>query len=107
METRQYLVGDLITMQLMRREKGALVALPSSQWVKLEEPIKLGGKTHMRTRTRSLPTGVQELDPQALWPSSRSCGAPHWLCCVLSALNFKGQCVQLLGCEAHIVQLGA
>ncbi|XP_048856291.1 RING finger protein 10 isoform X1 [Brienomyrus brachyistius] len=42
METRQYLVGDLITMQLMRREKGALVALPSSQWVKLEEPIKLG-----------------------------------------------------------------
>uniref|UniRef100_A0A3B3QUY3 E3 ubiquitin-protein ligase RNF10 n=1 Tax=Paramormyrops kingsleyae TaxID=1676925 RepID=A0A3B3QUY3_9TELE len=47
METRQYLVGDLITMQLMRREKGALVALPSSQWVKLEEPIKLGGETHI------------------------------------------------------------
>lgn len=43
METRQYLVGDVITMRLMRREKGVLVALPSSQWVKVEEPIRLGG----------------------------------------------------------------
>ncbi|XP_041720568.2 RING finger protein 10 isoform X1 [Coregonus clupeaformis] len=42
METRQYAVGDLITMCLMRREKGALVAMPSSQWVKVEEPILLG-----------------------------------------------------------------
>ncbi|KAI1900722.1 hypothetical protein AGOR_G00052820 [Albula goreensis] len=42
METRQYLVGDVITMRLMRREKGVLVALPSSQWVKVEEPIRLG-----------------------------------------------------------------
>ncbi|KAG7480593.1 hypothetical protein MATL_G00057880 [Megalops atlanticus] len=42
METRQYLVGDLITMRLMRREKGVLVALPSLQWVKVEEPIRLG-----------------------------------------------------------------
>ncbi|KAJ8379451.1 hypothetical protein SKAU_G00002290 [Synaphobranchus kaupii] len=42
METRQYLVGDVITMRLMRREKGVLVALPSSQWVKVEEPIHLG-----------------------------------------------------------------
>uniref|UniRef100_A0A8D0CN00 E3 ubiquitin-protein ligase RNF10 n=1 Tax=Scleropages formosus TaxID=113540 RepID=A0A8D0CN00_SCLFO len=42
METRQYLVGDLITMRLMRREKGVLVALPSTQWVKVEEPIHLG-----------------------------------------------------------------
>ncbi|KAJ8263279.1 hypothetical protein COCON_G00157360 [Conger conger] len=42
METRQYLVGDVITMRLMRREKGVLVALPSSQWVKVEEPILLG-----------------------------------------------------------------
>ncbi|CAL9708637.1 unnamed protein product [Knipowitschia caucasica] len=42
METRQYMVGDIITMRLMRREKGALVALPSSQWVKVEEPIQYG-----------------------------------------------------------------
>lgn len=44
METRQYAVGDLITMRLMRREKGALVAMPSSQWVKVEEPILFGGE---------------------------------------------------------------
>ncbi|XP_036434142.1 RING finger protein 10 isoform X1 [Colossoma macropomum] len=42
METRQYVPGDLITMRLMRREKGVLVALPSSQWVKVEEPIRFG-----------------------------------------------------------------
>uniref|UniRef100_A0A8C5B6Z5 E3 ubiquitin-protein ligase RNF10 n=1 Tax=Gadus morhua TaxID=8049 RepID=A0A8C5B6Z5_GADMO len=40
METRQYVVGDLISMRLMRREKGALVAMPSSQWVKVEEPVR-------------------------------------------------------------------
>ncbi|XP_059193594.1 RING finger protein 10 [Centropristis striata] len=42
METRQYVVGDTITMRLMRREKGALVAMPSSQWVKVEEPVRFG-----------------------------------------------------------------
>uniref|UniRef100_A0A3Q2R217 E3 ubiquitin-protein ligase RNF10 n=1 Tax=Fundulus heteroclitus TaxID=8078 RepID=A0A3Q2R217_FUNHE len=42
METKQYLVGDVITMRLMRREKGALVAMPSSQWVKVEEPVRFG-----------------------------------------------------------------
>lgn len=42
METRQYVSGDIITMHLMRREKGVLVALPSSQWVKVEEPIRIG-----------------------------------------------------------------
>lgn len=42
METRQYMVGDVITMRLMRREKGALVAMPSSQWVKVEEPVRYG-----------------------------------------------------------------
>ncbi|XP_035392054.1 RING finger protein 10 isoform X1 [Electrophorus electricus] len=42
METRQYVSGDLITMRLMRREKGVLVALPSSQWIKVEEPIRFG-----------------------------------------------------------------
>ncbi|XP_076020790.1 E3 ubiquitin-protein ligase RNF10 [Genypterus blacodes] len=42
METRQYAVGDVVTMRLMRREKGALVAMPSSQWVKVEEPVRFG-----------------------------------------------------------------
>ncbi|XP_077570864.1 E3 ubiquitin-protein ligase RNF10 [Stigmatopora nigra] len=42
METRQYVVGDIITMRLMRREKGSLVAMPSSQWVKVEEPARFG-----------------------------------------------------------------
>ncbi|KAF0033665.1 RING finger protein 10 [Scophthalmus maximus] len=42
METRQYAVGDEITMRLMRREKGTLVAMPSSQWVKVEEPVCFG-----------------------------------------------------------------
>lgn len=44
METHQYVPGDVITMRLMRREKGVLVALPSSQWVKVEEPIHFGGE---------------------------------------------------------------
>lgn len=44
METRQYVAGDVITMRLMRREKGALVAMPSSQWVKVEEPVRFGGE---------------------------------------------------------------
>ncbi|XP_037113725.1 RING finger protein 10 [Syngnathus acus] len=42
METRQYVVGDVITVRLMRREKGAVVAMPSSQWVKVEEPVRFG-----------------------------------------------------------------
>lgn len=44
METRQYAVGDVITMRLMRREKGSLVAMPSSQWVKVEEPVRFEGE---------------------------------------------------------------
>lgn len=44
METRQYAVGDVITMRLMQREKGSLVAMPSSQWVKVEEPVRFGGE---------------------------------------------------------------
>lgn len=53
METRQYVAGDKITMRLMRREKGALVALPSSQWVKVEEPVRFGGKSVPVLWTRS------------------------------------------------------
>ncbi|CAF88034.1 unnamed protein product, partial [Tetraodon nigroviridis] len=42
METKQYGVGDVITMRLMRREKGSLVAVPSCQWEKVEEPVRFG-----------------------------------------------------------------
>lgn len=45
-ETRLYSVGDTITMQLMRREKGVLVAMPKSKWMKLDEPIHLGDEEH-------------------------------------------------------------
>lgn len=48
METRQYGVGDVITMRLMRREKGSLVAVPSSQWEKVEEPVRFGGERERR-----------------------------------------------------------
>lgn len=42
METRQYVAGDVITMHLMRREKGTLVAMPISKWVKVEGPVRFG-----------------------------------------------------------------
>ncbi|XP_068094793.1 E3 ubiquitin-protein ligase RNF10 [Hyperolius riggenbachi] len=45
-ETRVYAVGDTITMQLMRREKGVLVAMPKSKWMTLDEPIHLGDEEH-------------------------------------------------------------
>ncbi|CAM4715034.1 unnamed protein product [Leuciscus chuanchicus] len=53
METRQYVSGNNITMRLMRREKGSLVALPSSQWVKVEEPIHFED-VHLRAYSKLL-----------------------------------------------------
>uniref|UniRef100_A0A671Q9I1 E3 ubiquitin-protein ligase RNF10 n=1 Tax=Sinocyclocheilus anshuiensis TaxID=1608454 RepID=A0A671Q9I1_9TELE len=53
METHQYVTGNVITMRLMRREKGSLVALPSCQWVKLEEPIHFGD-VHLRAYSKLL-----------------------------------------------------
>jgi len=44
METRQYAIGDIITMQLMRREKGVLIALPRSQWMNVVQPVCIGGE---------------------------------------------------------------
>lgn len=44
METRQYAIGDVITMQLMRREKGVLIALPKSQWMNVVQPVYIGGE---------------------------------------------------------------
>ncbi|NXD84476.1 RNF10 protein, partial [Halcyon senegalensis] len=46
METRQYAIGDIITMQLMRREKGVLVALPKSQWMNVVQPVYIGDDQH-------------------------------------------------------------
>ncbi|XP_073438854.1 E3 ubiquitin-protein ligase RNF10 isoform X2 [Dendrobates tinctorius] len=37
-----YSVGDTITMQLMKREKGVMVAMPKSKWTKLDKPVHLG-----------------------------------------------------------------
>ncbi|XP_012869743.1 PREDICTED: RING finger protein 10 [Dipodomys ordii] len=45
-ESRQYVVGDNITMQLMKREKGVLVALPKSKWMNVDHPIHLGDEQH-------------------------------------------------------------
>ncbi|NXC12707.1 RNF10 protein, partial [Corythaeola cristata] len=46
METRQYAIGDTITMQLMRREKGVLMALPKSQWMNVVQPVCIGDDQH-------------------------------------------------------------
>ncbi|NXG34949.1 RNF10 protein, partial [Dromaius novaehollandiae] len=46
METRQYAIGDIITMQLMRREKGVLIALPKSQWTNVVQPVHVGDEQH-------------------------------------------------------------
>ncbi|XP_067269428.1 RING finger protein 10 isoform X1 [Pseudorasbora parva] len=60
METRQYVSGNVITMRLMRREKGSLVALPSSQWVKVEEPIHFGD-VHLRAYSKLLLASQQQV----------------------------------------------
>ncbi|XP_010173818.2 RING finger protein 10 [Antrostomus carolinensis] len=46
MATRQYAIGDTITMQLMRREKGVLIALPKSQWMDVVQPVYIGDDQH-------------------------------------------------------------
>ncbi|XP_044300075.1 RING finger protein 10 isoform X1 [Varanus komodoensis] len=46
LETRQYAIGDTITMQLMQREKGVLMALPKSQRTNVEQPVHLGDEEH-------------------------------------------------------------
>ncbi|XP_014883167.1 E3 ubiquitin-protein ligase RNF10 isoform X1 [Poecilia latipinna] len=62
METKQYVVGDEITMRLMRREKGALVAMPSSQWVKVEEPVRFGDASLSQYSKLLLTSPSQVLD---------------------------------------------
>ncbi|XP_053558020.1 RING finger protein 10 [Bombina bombina] len=61
-ESRMYTVGDTITMQLMRREKGNLVAMPKSKWIKLEEPINLGDDEHTPFSKLLLASRYQILD---------------------------------------------
>ncbi|KAL7983157.1 hypothetical protein Chor_000019 [Crotalus horridus] len=46
LETRQYAIGDTITMHLMQRKKGALIALPKSALAHVEQPVHLGDKPH-------------------------------------------------------------
>lgn len=46
LETHQYQVGDTITMQLMRRQKGILTALPKTKWITLDKPVHLGDEVH-------------------------------------------------------------
>lgn len=60
METHQYVAGDVITMRLMRREKGSLVALPSSQWIKVEEPICFGD-VHLSSYSKLLLASKQQV----------------------------------------------
>ncbi|MGH0162726.1 UNVERIFIED_CONTAM: hypothetical protein FKN15_064241 [Acipenser sinensis] len=71
METRQYLVGDTITMQLMRREKGVLVALPSPRWMKVEKPIHLGDDLHSQYSKLLLASPSQVLQ-QVVWEERAS-----------------------------------
>ncbi|XP_063000254.1 E3 ubiquitin-protein ligase RNF10 isoform X2 [Elgaria multicarinata webbii] len=46
LETRQYAIGDTVTMQLMRREKGVLIALPKSKLTNVEQPVHLEDEQH-------------------------------------------------------------
>ncbi|XP_063171693.1 E3 ubiquitin-protein ligase RNF10 isoform X2 [Candoia aspera] len=61
LETRQYAIGDLITMQLMQREKGVLIALPKSKLTHVEQPIHLGDKQHSQYSKLLLASKAQVL----------------------------------------------
>ncbi|XP_078277192.1 E3 ubiquitin-protein ligase RNF10 isoform X2 [Rhinoraja longicauda] len=60
LETRQYNVDDTITMQLMRREKGTLMALPKSMWMRIE-PIHLGVDDEHRQYSKLLLASKQQV----------------------------------------------
>uniref|UniRef100_S4RH60 E3 ubiquitin-protein ligase RNF10 n=1 Tax=Petromyzon marinus TaxID=7757 RepID=S4RH60_PETMA len=40
-ETHQFAVGDTVTLQLMKREKGSAIALPRSQWFQVDKPLSV------------------------------------------------------------------
>ncbi|XP_029474955.1 RING finger protein 10 [Rhinatrema bivittatum] len=71
METRLYSVGDTITMQLMRREKGVLVALPKPKWMKVEQPIPLGDEQHSRY-SKLLLASRKQLLQQVIWEEKKA-----------------------------------
>ncbi|KAM6156275.1 E3 ubiquitin-protein ligase RNF10 [Rhynchocyon petersi] len=60
-ESRHYVVGDTITMQLMKREKGVLVALPKSKWMNVNHPIHLGDEQHSQYSKLLLASNEQVL----------------------------------------------
>uniref|UniRef100_A0A8D0DIN5 E3 ubiquitin-protein ligase RNF10 n=1 Tax=Salvator merianae TaxID=96440 RepID=A0A8D0DIN5_SALMN len=60
-ETRQYAIGDTITMQLMRREKGVLIPLPKSKVAKVEQPVHLGDEQHSQYSKLLLASKAQVL----------------------------------------------
>uniref|UniRef100_A0A673YIX6 E3 ubiquitin-protein ligase RNF10 n=1 Tax=Salmo trutta TaxID=8032 RepID=A0A673YIX6_SALTR len=99
METRQYAVGDLITMCLMRREKGALVAMPSSQWVKVEEPI-LFGDVHLSPYSKLLLASQEQVlglvaEEEAALQGQLTQGEDATACFIQSALcNLQKACAE-------------
>ncbi|XP_062814855.1 E3 ubiquitin-protein ligase RNF10 isoform X1 [Anolis carolinensis] len=61
LETHQYAVGDTITMQLMRREKGVLIAQPKSKLTNVTQPIHLGDEQHSQYSKLLLASKAQVL----------------------------------------------
>lgn len=60
LETRQYNVDNTMTMQLMRREKGTLMVLPKSMWMRIE-PIHLGVDEEHRQYSKLLLASKQQV----------------------------------------------
>ncbi|XP_060641357.2 E3 ubiquitin-protein ligase RNF10 isoform X1 [Anolis sagrei] len=61
LETHQYAVGDTITMQLMQREKGVLIAQPKSKLTNVTQPIHLGDEQHSQYSKLLLASKAQVL----------------------------------------------
>ncbi|XP_041856442.1 RING finger protein 10 isoform X2 [Melanotaenia boesemani] len=100
METKQYVVGDVITMRLMRREKGALVAMPSSQWVKVEEPVRFGDVCLSPYSKLLLTSPVQVLgliaEEKAVLQAQLSHEEDGQGCFIQSALCLLQECEEML-----------
>ncbi|GCB78309.1 E3 ubiquitin-protein ligase RNF10 isoform X1 [Scyliorhinus torazame] len=113
METHQYSVEDIITMQLMRREKGVLMALPKSMWTKVE-PIYLGDEEYSRYSKLLLATTEQVLQhviererAALLRQYEEEKGTPE-SCFIEAAMQeLKDREQELLGCPPDKEVLGA
>lgn len=44
MEVHNYVVGEEITLKLMKRERSSTFSLPKDQWAPREQPLNLDGK---------------------------------------------------------------